>query len=116
MESKLSQDAGEIYAYAQSLINTKIELAKITGAEKVSAIISNLILALGISIMCILLSIAMLIAIAYAIAVYTESIAIGLVAVIAILGIATLVLWLGKDRWLRLPIQNFILNYINALI
>lgn len=104
--AKADQLAGHVKDY----VETRIRIAKLDAADKISGIVSNLaaIAIVFLVLFCFLLFAS--IAGAYAFALWFGEIYWGFLAVAGIYLIAGLFIWISRERILRMPILNALLK------
>jgi len=92
-------------------INTRIDTAKLTAAEKTSSIVAHAVVVIIISIFLLFFLVLASIALALLISVWTGKPWLAFLIVAALYLVGALVVWLAREKWIRLPVMNaFILQ------
>lgn len=112
MSNKLLVDAGENYEYIRTIVENKVELAKIDVAEKASAVIGSLVLVTVLSIIGVMFFVTLLIMLAVYLSAVFGSVFTGIAASSAILLLVGIVFFYFRKVAIYDPITSIILNNI----
>jgi len=106
--SKVEELAETIKAY----INNRITATKLIIADKVAAIISNLIAALFVVLIFIIIIIFASIALALWLGVIMNASWLGFLSVAIIYLVIAITIWIGRIKFIRLPLINMFLKQL----
>jgi membrane protein implicated in regulation of membrane protease activity len=91
-------------------VNTRVSQAKLSVAEKTSKVVSLLVALLVIALVFFLFLVLASVAAAIAIGQWLNSMWLGFLIVAGLCLLLCLVIWLAKDRLLRIPVMNMIIE------
>lgn len=111
MESSFSK-AEELAAHIKEYLDTRIALFKISVAEKSSKLISNLVAVAFVLMVFVLFILFASIALAYAFAKLTGEYYWGFLIVAGIYLLSGMMIWMMKEKLLRMPIMNAMLKQL----
>ena len=103
---KVESLVDQLKAYA----NTRLSQAKLSVAEKTSKVVSMVIVMLMAALVFFLFLLLISVAAAIAIGQWLDSMWLGFIIVAGLVLLFGMVLWLAKDRLLRIPILNTLLG------
>ena len=101
-----------MFENVQDYFDTKIDLIKLKAVEKVSESISSIASGLVIMVILTLFFILLNIGLALWIGEYLGKIYYGFLILSGFYGLVGLIFYLSRDKWLKSPIQNGIINKI----
>lgn len=112
MSNKLLVDAGENYEYVRTIVENKVELAKIDLAEKTSAVVGSFVLYTVLSVIGVMFFVTLLIMLAVYLSTVFGSVFIGIAASSGILLLVGIAFYYFRKVAIYNPITNVILNNI----
>lgn len=98
---------------AKEYARTSVELAKMKGAEKTSTAISNTVVYAVLGILTLFILTFGSITLGFALAGALDNIVWGFLIVTGIYVVLAAIVWLGKDRLIKLPILNKVIEKMN---
>lgn len=100
----------DLVKHIREYIDVRLNSAKLSVAEKTSLVVSNIIA--GILVLSVFLFVIVFagIALAYALAEWTGRLYAGFLIVAGLYFLLAVIIWISKDRLLRMPVFNSILN------
>jgi len=110
MNNKLITDVGENYEYIKTIVQNSIELKKIEFAEKSSVVISNIVLALILSVMGIFAICFLLVLSTLGIVALTGSVPISLMIMIVAIGLVAIITYLLRHKLIVEPVTKMIVS------
>lgn len=102
----------EMAEHFRSYVDTKLAQVKLSVAEKVSKLISVMIAGILVLFVFLFFIVFVSIAGAYAIGYWLENIALGFLIVALIYLFFGIIIWMAKERLLRIPIMNAIIRQL----
>ena len=93
-------------------VNTRLAQLKLSFAEKTSKIVALMIAILLSALVFFLVVVLLSIAASIAIGQWLENLWLGFLIMGAVIFLVGVVLWISKDRWLRIPIMNAMIEAI----
>ena len=109
----------EVFSKVESLaenvrdyVNTRIDTVKLTAAEKSSKLLSNLIAGAIVAVVFLLFFLFVNFSIAYALAEWVGKTWAGFLIVAGFYLLAAIIVWAGREKIIRVPIMNSILNLL----
>lgn len=105
-------NAENLVEHTHDYINTKIELLKLSTAEKSSAILANIIAGAIVTIVMVFFLVFASITIAIVIGSWLDNMWLGFLLVAGFYLLAGIVVWSFKEQLIRLPIMNNIIRQL----
>ena len=102
----------ELASHTKDYIKAQIDLAKLTAAEKISLLLSGIISGIIAAFFFILVIVFGSVAAAYALSAWIGAGYAGFLIVAAFYLVVGMVLWLTRDRLIRIPIMNSIIRQL----
>lgn len=104
--------AEELAMQLKGYVNTEIELAKLTVAEKLSKAFSNLIAVLFVGVIFLLFILFASLALAYLIGECLNTVWAGFLIVALLYFLVGIIAWYAREKLLRIPIMNAIIRQL----
>lgn len=102
--------AGSLVDQLKEYVNTRVSQAKLSIAEKTSKVVSLLIAVLVIALVFFLFFVLVSVAAAIAIGQWLNNMWLGFLIVAGLCLLLALVLWLAKERLIRIPVLNILIE------
>lgn len=113
MATEIKTNLRAVVEDAREYAKTSVELAKLKGAEKTSTAISNTVVFAALGILTLFILAFGSITLAFALATVLDSLVWGFLIVTGIYVILAAIVWFGKDRLIKLPILNKVIEKMN---
>ena len=110
--SKVFTKMEELASHAKDYINTKIDQVKLNTAEKTSSVLANIIAGRIVAKVFIFFLVFSSIAGAYALSGWIGETYAGFLIVAGFYLLTGFVVWLGKERIIRIPVMNSIIRQL----
>ena len=112
MNNKLLFDAGESYEYVKTIVENKLELAKINATQRFSKMIGNIILATILLLITAILIMTSLVVFCYYIIISSGSIMYGTLVFSFLLFLFGFLVFIFRKSIIYKPITNFLYSHI----
>lgn len=109
---KIFSKVEELTDNVKEYVNNKIELAKLNVAEKSSSVLSNLMAGIIVAIVFTLFVVFASVALSLVLGEWLGETWIGFLIVAGIYLLIGLIIWFGREKIIRLPIMNTILQQL----
>lgn len=112
MNKKLLTDAGESYVYIKTIVESKVELAKINAAQTTSKMMGAMLLFTILGITALLILLAILASVGFLFATMYNSFYIGVLAFCLPILIIAVCIFFFRKKIIYKPITNFIYSHV----
>jgi hypothetical protein len=99
--------------HVRSYVKTRIELAKLDIAEKISLVVGNLIAAMVVMILLLFILVFGSFAGAWALGEWLDSTALGFLIVAGFYSLLAIIIWFARARFIRFPVMNAIIRQLS---
>jgi hypothetical protein len=110
--SEFSSHIEELASNAKEYINTKVEIAKLSAAEKVSGVTSAILSRIAVLVIFLFFVLFLCIAAALLLGEWLGKAYWGFLVIAGICLLKAIVFWLARERLIRIPIMNAIIQQL----